>query len=391
MKNEMKSEIRSENEEKLVGGAEVGPLEATVHLFMRLLKVFMALICLGYVFSGVSLVNPDEVAIIKRLGKLVGEGVAEQVHQPGWLFALPRPFDEVIRVPVKQVRQVRVLELSAKELADGEMARNTIDPEGEGYCISGDENICQMRVLVKYKISDPVKAALEAWDELCCYDDLVKEFAVAELTKGAGMFSIDGLLTSDKFDFAQRVKEKTQLAIERADFGIEVLEVELEELTPPNYLKEAFEIVNSAYVDRRNFISNANGINEEKVPRAKSDAETMITEANAYAEAKVAQAEGEAGQFLKLLKVYNENPQEVRVHALEATRKKVLSRLSGLVVFPAEKHSGAAVRTIINSGGASVHNEDLSSVPPTMSFSGFDRDFSELGISPQYGDYQDDH
>ncbi len=375
----------------------LGPLEATVHLFMVLLKVFMALICIGYFLSGVTVINPEEVAVVKRLGKLVGETVAEQVHQPGWLFALPKPFDEVIRVPVKQVRQVRVLDLSAKTLVDREMAVNTIDPEEEGYCISGDENICQMRVLVKYKISDPVKAALEAWDDLCCYDDLIEEFAVAELTKAAGMFSIDGLLTSDKFDFAQKVKENTQLAADKADFGMEILEVEIEELTPPNYLKDSFEVVNSAYVERRNFINDAKGINEEKLPKAKSDAETMITEANAYAESVVARAEGEAGQFLKLLKVYEANPEEVMAQALENSRKKVLGRISGLVLLPSKKYSQGAVRTIIKGSVGRGFGEDefednfsyYSDIDESIS-GGYDS-YDSYDNYDSYGDEYDDY
>ncbi len=57
---------------------------------------------------GSPIVKPDEVAVILRWGRLVGDTPALQEHGPGLLFAFPRPIDRVVRVPVKHVWEVPV-------------------------------------------------------------------------------------------------------------------------------------------------------------------------------------------------------------------------------------------------------------------------------------------
>ena len=61
-----------------------------------------------YALSGITIVKPDEVAVVLRWGRLVGDTPALQQHGPGLLFAFPRPMDEVVRVQVKHVWEVPV-------------------------------------------------------------------------------------------------------------------------------------------------------------------------------------------------------------------------------------------------------------------------------------------
>ena len=63
--------------------------------------------------SGITIVKPDEVAVILRWGRLVGDTPALQEHGPGLLFAFPRPVDRVVRVQVKHVWEVPVSTLTA--------------------------------------------------------------------------------------------------------------------------------------------------------------------------------------------------------------------------------------------------------------------------------------
>ena len=57
--------------------------------------------------------KPDEVAVILRWGRLVGDTPALQEHGPGLLFAFPRPIDRVVRVQVKHVWEVPVSTLAS--------------------------------------------------------------------------------------------------------------------------------------------------------------------------------------------------------------------------------------------------------------------------------------
>ena len=62
-------------------------------------------------FSGIQEVEPDQVGLLLRFGKLHGAHPAAQVHEPGLLLALPYPIDRVIQVPAKQEGEVVIKEV----------------------------------------------------------------------------------------------------------------------------------------------------------------------------------------------------------------------------------------------------------------------------------------
>ncbi|MEM9413130.1 MAG: SPFH domain-containing protein, partial [Planctomycetota bacterium] len=101
--------------------------------------------------SGITTVGPGEVALVLRFGELTGSSQAEQVRQPGLLLALPFPIDEVIRVPVKQEREVVLSALRSESSARG--ISKQILP---GYALSGNQNIIEADMTLKYRIKDPV-------------------------------------------------------------------------------------------------------------------------------------------------------------------------------------------------------------------------------------------
>ena len=116
--------------------------------------VVIVVICIS--FSGIRFVNPGEVAIVLRFGKIVGDTPEEQIHESGILFAFPYIIDEVITVPTGTVME-RVIETHYTE-----GALTTIN--NNGYVITGDNNIAFMKVSVKYTISDPIEYALKVKD-----------------------------------------------------------------------------------------------------------------------------------------------------------------------------------------------------------------------------------
>ena len=155
------------------------PLVKTIEDFMTLLKVVMFLVFVGYCLSGLTLIKPDEIGMILRMGKLNGKTPVDQILNPGWVLALPQPFDEVLKIPVKQILQVRISELAAISKAEAADYRS-IDPLQEGYCISGDENIFQASILVKYQISEPTKAIFKLSDSFSTFNRMIHDLTIAE-------------------------------------------------------------------------------------------------------------------------------------------------------------------------------------------------------------------
>lgn len=325
---------------------KTSPLIKTINDFMSLVKGLMAVVFIGYCFSGLTVIKPDEVGLILRMGKLSGSTRVDQVHNPGWVFALPQPFDEVLRVPVKQILQVKITELAAAVKKD-ESDYRSIDPLKEGYCISGDENIFQASILVKFQIADPIKAVFNQTASFSTFQRLIHDLTVAEMTRVAGRFTIDGLLSENKKQLSMQVKEQVQQQLDKLASGLALVSVELEELSPPTFLRRDFEEVNSAFINRRNFINDARSLSEEKLPKARGSASEMVNAAKAYQQTVTAQATADAGRFEQLLQAYLNNPDEVKQEMTAKVQKLVFEKMRNIVVFPGLDGSPAAVRTII--------------------------------------------
>jgi len=87
------------------------PLVALLAGILGRLHLWVVVMILLYLGSGITIVGPDEVALVERFGRIAGRGTAAATHGPGMLFALPRPFDQVLRVNVKRVYEAEVATL----------------------------------------------------------------------------------------------------------------------------------------------------------------------------------------------------------------------------------------------------------------------------------------
>ena len=116
--------------------SEVGRLLSPIALLLdaawhRMHWWVIAMIVL-YAVSGTTVVKSDEVAVVLRWGRLVGDTPALQEHGSGLLFSFPRPIDRVVRVPVKRDYEVAISTLSGRAEAE-EYAADTLNPVTQGY------------------------------------------------------------------------------------------------------------------------------------------------------------------------------------------------------------------------------------------------------------------
>lgn len=330
------------------------PLLKTINDFMSLIKGFMVLVFIGYLFSGVTLVKPDEIGIVMRMGKIVGEKGVSQIHEPGWLFALPRPFDVVIKLPAKKVLQMEIKELATnKSLHKADSGNiSTIDPTLEGYCITGDENIFQTSVIVKFQINDPIKMIFNYMAGTGGSEDLLYNLVVSEITSVSCRFTIDGILTKDKKDLSEQVKNQVQEKLDKAESGLEIISLEISEMMPPPFLAFDFEDVQSAYVDQHQFINKAKSLKETKLPEAQSAYEEKVNNAMAYSESLLAKAESEAGKFNKMYEAWQQNPVEVSHEMKINAIKSIVSNSGNIIVFPDEKSAKGNVSLMLGTNGS---------------------------------------
>ena len=340
--------------EKNTGEKNTTPLLKTINDFMRLIKVFMVLVFVAYLFSGITLIKPDEIGVILRMGKIVGNNTEEQIHNPGWLFALPKPFDEVVKIPNLKVLQIGVNGLASKKKKNFDEPGNisSIDPTKEGYCISGDENIFQTSLIVKYHITNPIKLIFGYTNPLNMANYLISDLTVAEMTSVSCQYKIDDILAEEKKELSEKVKNGVQKKLDQMDSGLSIISMEISEMEPPPFLKFDFEDVQSAYVDQYQFINKAKNLNEIKIPADKGAAEKSVNDAMAYKETTIANANANAGKFTQMLEAYKKNPVEVSHEMKSNTIKSIITNSGNLIVFPDIKASQGNVTLLLGMNGS---------------------------------------
>ncbi len=278
---------------------------------------WLFVLVLAYGFSGVTVVQPNEVALLVRFGRLVGQG-AGAVRPPGVVFALPRPVDEVVRVPVARVfeTEVRALHYTIDE-DDGSGGRvtryaatskNTLDPEVTGYALTGDQNIVHVSMVARWQIADPVIWATAVADPEAQLTQAVLAAAVVNV----GGRSVDAVLSEGRQAFVDSTRRDAQRRLDAVQVGVSIVSLELLDLAPPQQVKEAFREVQTAAIDAETRIKSAEEYREVQLPKARSDKNRAIQAAKSDALARLQVARSDAAAFLALEAEYRRDPHVVR-------------------------------------------------------------------------------
>jgi membrane protease subunit HflK len=94
--------------------------------------------------------------------------------------------------------------------------------------------------------------------------------------------------------------------------GIEVQQLLLQDVNPPDPVKPAFNEVNQAIQEKERAINESWAEYNKAVPRAKGEAEQAVRAAEGYALERVNNAEGDAKRFDQLYAEYSKAPAVTR-------------------------------------------------------------------------------
>lgn len=291
---------------KLGPPSEIGRLAAPLaHVldgaWQRMHRWVVAMAVL-YALSGITVVRSDETAVILRWGHLVGDTPALQEHGPGLLFAFPRPMDRVVRVQVKHIWEVPIITLAGN--GDGQ----TIDPVTEGYALTGDQNIVQLNMVARYRVSQPAEWAFYGPK----VEDILRVEVTSAMVRSLGEMGVDRVLADGRKDLIATATRRAQAGLDAAHSGLELSSLELTHLAPPSILLYAFDAVQSAYINAETRKKEAQTFAERAIPQAQSDADSNIQAARGDADSALALARGEAEAFKALDREYRENPAVVQ-------------------------------------------------------------------------------
>jgi membrane protease subunit HflK len=300
-----------------------------------------------YLLSGITIVKPDEVAVILRWGRLVGATPALQEHGPGLLFALPEPIDKVVRVQTKKISALDVRTLIASPGdEEEEPSADSLTPL-QGYAITGDNNIVQLEMVARYRVSSPAEWALYGPPSGLIVDVEV----TAAMVRSLGEAPVDSVLADGRKKLIATASRRAQAGLDGAHAGLELTSLELTHLSPPQALTAEFDAVQSAFIGAETRKKEAQAYAETTIPQARAAADQEVQEANATSAGDLAQATGAAAAFRALAKEYRANPVVARERLYRDGVEKAIGEAGSMRWVPPPKN-GRYIGFRITIGGS---------------------------------------
>lgn len=258
------------------------------------ISILLGIALLLWLATGIYKVGLDERGVVLRFGRHV------VTTDPGLHWHLPFPIEQVFKPKVTEIKRVEIGFRTEEAGGFGQSAQYG-DVAEESLMLTGDENIIDIDMSVQYRIVDPVRYLFYVRG----VDKTVHNAAEAALREVIGSRGIDEALTEGKVEIEGNIKNLLQKVLNTYAAGIQVGEVKLQDVHPPEEVRAAFRDVASAREDKNRLINEAQGYSNAILPEARGEAAKALREAEAYREEKRRRAEGDAGRFTRILTEYN--------------------------------------------------------------------------------------
>ena len=276
----------------------------------RILTVLTAIVLAVVLGSGFYVVKKEEEAVVLRFGKVVATDVGPGIH-----YCIP-VIDEIHIRKVKRIVQHQIASKS------GGTANFTI--------LSGDTNLFEVDIALQYRIDNLRNFLYATVDPLEVTALLLRE----ELINIMGQNFIDLILTSNRNIIQHHLLVQIASLLEEYDVGIEVVSLNIVDISPIEETIAAFRDVNDAIAERAQAESNANRTREKMIAHSRGQAEAVVMDARARAQERIVQAQSSADAFLALLAEYKKQRTQVAITRYWQRMRTIFAEASLSAVNP---------------------------------------------------------
>lgn len=275
--------------------------EALRQLGPRLIIVPIVALLLIASFSSYYTVEPEEEAVVKRFGRVIA------INPPGLHFRIPFGVDRVQFVPTARVLKEEFGFRSAGGEGRAQYEKSRAHRE-ESLMLTGDLKVIDVEWVVQFQIADADRFLHRSRDPV----GTLRDTSEAVMRRVVGNSLGSDVLTEKRVQVATTARLELQQILNDFELGIQINTIELQDVTPPDLVKPAFNEVNQAEQERERLINEAEKRRNQVIPRAEGQASQIIAEAEAYRLERVNRARGEAGRFTAILVEYQRAPEITR-------------------------------------------------------------------------------
>ncbi|WP_045530937.1 FtsH protease activity modulator HflK [Serpentinimonas raichei] len=264
--------------------------------------------------SGFFIVQEGQQAVVTQFGRY------HSTVGAGFNWRLPAPIQRHETVFVTTIRSVDVGRediVAATGLRDAGM-------------LTLDENIVEIRFAVQYRLNDARAFLFNSRDP----DNAVLRAAETSVREVVGNMTMDQALVDERDQIAPRVRALMQSLLDRAQVGVEVVAVNLQQggVRPPEQVQAAFDDVLVAGQERERARNEAEAYANDVIPRARGAAARLMEEAQGHKVRVVARAEGDAERFRLVQAEHARAPQVTRDRLYLETMQEVFSNVTKVLI-----------------------------------------------------------
>ena len=233
-------------------------------------KMFWGFLLLLFLASGFTTIPPDSVGY----GRLMGEVYWRDI-QPGLSYLAPWPFVKVDKWPVREVKSI-------------------LCETPEEY-VSGDLNLISLTVNVQYRVKDPYVYHYRTEDP----QNVISDFVKAHVRSFVSARDLERLLNVHRATLEDHITRYFDGDLHLSNpvlKTVEVVKVNLLDISPVAESMSAFRDVSNAQEDRERIIVNAQRFLVSLAPQAHGNAAWEVQQADgeAYRKVKTSAAEADA-------------------------------------------------------------------------------------------------
>jgi membrane protease subunit HflK len=273
------------------------------------LALVAAFLLLIWLLLGFYKVEEQERALVIRFGAYA------HTEGPGLHWHLPPPLEHVKMVNVGIPRQAPV----------------------QSELFTKDQNLVDIGLTVQFQVSSVEDNYLNVEKP----DETLQSAAQSALQQVIAGYTIDEVvgksdLSNSQPEIAAKTRQLLQQILNGYHCGLQITDVTLSKVQPPDALVPAFADTIKAAEDRKRAVSDAQAYASSRVPVARGEAARSVNEAQAYRDQVIARAEGDVARFSAVLQEYRKSPQVTRKRLYLDTMTEIYSK-SGTVLVDVDK------------------------------------------------------
>ena len=315
--------------------------------------IIAAVVGFLWLISGFFIVQEGQTGVVLTFGRY------SHMTPAGFNWRWPAPIQthEIVNVST-----VRTVEVGYRSTVRNKVAR-------ESLMLTDDENIIDIQFAVQYKLKNASEWVFNLRDQ----DETVKQVAETAIREIVGKSKMDFVLYEGREKVAFEVGQLMQQIVDRYKAGVQITNVTMQGVQPPEQVQAAFDDAVKAGQDRERLKNEGQAYANDVVPKARGAASRLAQESEGYRARIIATAEGEAQRFKQVLVEYQKAPAvtrdrmylDVMQQIFSSTTKLMVDSRSGnnLMYLPLDK---LIAQSATDANASRANPASSSPTPPTI-------------------------